>query len=696
MPPSAEVEVTELSPAANGFREIPRAPCSGDGTVRKNPDIWASWSAARGVANFPRQLAILRRALELLEDGGRCVYSTCSLNPIENEAVVAAAIALHNKTKDAFYQRHRPTLLRELCGADAAERLRCRSEGGVGLLNQGATCYANSLLQALFYIPEFRLAVYRWRPEHDEKGGSRGGSGAGSAPSAASSQDRKPSRAIAVQLQRMFAQMQLSSTRAISTLPFTTACDFTGYGARVQQDVQEYCRVLFSALEEAAPSLFADAEKILAGRARSYVRCCEAGFAPGEAPESCREEKFLDLQVPIQDCSSLEEALQKLSQPETLSGENRWLCEDLGRKVDAVKGVEFLHLPSTLCIQLMRFAFDPLEMRESKVTSKLRIPFWIDLSFLRADAAGGPLEYELAAAFVREWGSFSGTDCGTGAMYAQWRHLNDAQTALVSTRGMTGNNISDVPTEVWDAGGADSSGFASDDAYFLIYRQVGVGQEFPVISDEEVPQPHRSEIEEENVKLALLRRMCAIRKKFIEVKIYTPTGASLLFQQRISQQFRSLMDRRTQMSEKAQPSACPGGCGFEITWHSTHCCALCRDSGGRSHGPKCDKKSSEEKVDQAGAVPCANGCGFIRTWHETHCCDACSVSDGTTHGARCLQRLPLTDAHEPCRGSCGYARTWHATHCCAACKASGGKEHGQKCEQRWYLPELIPGGLRGW
>lgn len=75
------------------------APCSGDGTMRKSPDIWQTWAAKRGLANFPRQLAILRRALELLQDGGRCIYSTCSLNPVENEAVVAAALRIHNDTK---------------------------------------------------------------------------------------------------------------------------------------------------------------------------------------------------------------------------------------------------------------------------------------------------------------------------------------------------------------------------------------------------------------------------------------------------------------------------------------------------------------------------------------------------------------------------------------------------------------------
>ena len=40
----------------------------------------------------PTQVALLLKALELVKVGGRVVFSTCSLNPIENEAVVAAAM----------------------------------------------------------------------------------------------------------------------------------------------------------------------------------------------------------------------------------------------------------------------------------------------------------------------------------------------------------------------------------------------------------------------------------------------------------------------------------------------------------------------------------------------------------------------------------------------------------------------------
>ena len=65
-------------------------PCSGDGTLRKSTDLWKKWSNSSGVELHSIQVNVVTRALRLLkhDGGGRLVYSTCSLNPLENEAVV--------------------------------------------------------------------------------------------------------------------------------------------------------------------------------------------------------------------------------------------------------------------------------------------------------------------------------------------------------------------------------------------------------------------------------------------------------------------------------------------------------------------------------------------------------------------------------------------------------------------------------
>ena len=67
-------------------------PCSGDGTMRKAPDIWPRWGVGNGNGLHPLQLKIAVRAARVLKVGGRLVYSTCTFNPIEDEAVVAALL----------------------------------------------------------------------------------------------------------------------------------------------------------------------------------------------------------------------------------------------------------------------------------------------------------------------------------------------------------------------------------------------------------------------------------------------------------------------------------------------------------------------------------------------------------------------------------------------------------------------------
>ncbi|KAL1190352.1 26S rRNA (cytosine-C(5))-methyltransferase NOP2B [Cardamine amara subsp. amara] len=64
-------------------------PCSGDGTLRKAPDMWRRWSSGSGNGLHSLQVVLAMRGLSLLKVGGRMIYSTCSMNPIENEAVVA-------------------------------------------------------------------------------------------------------------------------------------------------------------------------------------------------------------------------------------------------------------------------------------------------------------------------------------------------------------------------------------------------------------------------------------------------------------------------------------------------------------------------------------------------------------------------------------------------------------------------------
>lgn len=74
-------------------------PCSSDGTLRKMPTLLAQWGCHKGNALHALQCSIVKRSAQLLAPGGRLVYSTCSMNPVENEAVVAELLRTNRELR---------------------------------------------------------------------------------------------------------------------------------------------------------------------------------------------------------------------------------------------------------------------------------------------------------------------------------------------------------------------------------------------------------------------------------------------------------------------------------------------------------------------------------------------------------------------------------------------------------------------
>jgi 16S rRNA (cytosine967-C5)-methyltransferase len=76
-------------------RVLVDAPCSGLGTLRRNPDLKFRQSPQSIYELNQKQTAILASASRLLKKGGRLVYATCSILPEENQHIVQAFLACH-------------------------------------------------------------------------------------------------------------------------------------------------------------------------------------------------------------------------------------------------------------------------------------------------------------------------------------------------------------------------------------------------------------------------------------------------------------------------------------------------------------------------------------------------------------------------------------------------------------------------
>ena len=120
-------DAAKLPLGANFDRVLADVPCSGTGTLGRNPEIKWKLKPEDLVDLHGRQVAILRGAMSHVAPGGRLVYSSCSLEPEENEAVVEEAIAESRE-------------FRVVDGGEELKRLKSEGElvwGDVGTLLRG-------------------------------------------------------------------------------------------------------------------------------------------------------------------------------------------------------------------------------------------------------------------------------------------------------------------------------------------------------------------------------------------------------------------------------------------------------------------------------------------------------------------------------------------------------------------------------
>ncbi|KAJ6901062.1 ubiquitin carboxyl-terminal hydrolase 13-like isoform X1 [Populus alba x Populus x berolinensis] len=205
-----------------------------------------------------------------------------------------------------------------------------KETGYVGLKNQGATCYMNSLLQTLYHIPYFRKAVYHMPTTENDI----------------------PSGSIPLALQSLFYKLQYSDT-SVATKELTKSFGWDTYDSFMQHDVQELNRVLSEKLEDKMKGTVVEGtiQQLFEGHHMNYIECINVDY------KSTRKESFYDLQLDVKGCRDVYASFDKYVEVERLEVTISIMlinmdCRMLGRVSYS------LTFPPVLQLQLKRFEYD--------------------------------------------------------------------------------------------------------------------------------------------------------------------------------------------------------------------------------------------------------------------------------------------------------------------------------------------------
>ncbi|XVF19574.1 hypothetical protein REPUB_Repub11eG0122800 [Reevesia pubescens] len=151
-----------------------------------------------------------------------------------------------------------------------------KETGYVGLKNQGATCYMNSLLQTLYHIPYFRKAVYHMPTTENDM----------------------PSGSIPLALQSLFYKLQYSDG-SVATNELTKSFGWDPYDSFMQHDVHELNRVLCEKLEDKMKGTVVEGtiKRLFEGHHMNYIECINVDYKSTRKESlwgSCVKTSFMD------------------------------------------------------------------------------------------------------------------------------------------------------------------------------------------------------------------------------------------------------------------------------------------------------------------------------------------------------------------------------------------------------------------
>nr|PUA90156.1 ubiquitin carboxyl-terminal hydrolase family 2 protein [Toxoplasma gondii TgCATBr9] len=328
-------------------------------------------------------------------------------------------------------------------------------------------------------------------------------------------QRRPPS--ISLALQNLFFRLY-TSEEPVACRDLIRSFGWDAADAFTQQDTHELLKLLLDKVEEQMQGTPAEGsvKKMFEGEMETYIECIEVDY------KSVRKETYEDLNLDVKGCSTIQESLRRLVQPEILEGENSYDAEAFGKQ-RARKGVRFLRFPPVCIFLLKRFDFDYEKMDTVKVFSSFEFQSELDLN----EFCPGAGVYELHAVSVHQG------DVNSGHYYCflrppprtQWVRFDDDKVYPVSEYAAIGDNFGGDEEDPCNylAGRAPRSRQKVYNAYILVYVKKRLANQLladcnPMKVNPQVVIRCRTE----ELLMKLRNRIRRVLEQRIKVKVYHP------------------------------------------------------------------------------------------------------------------------------------------------------------------------------
>lgn len=277
--------------------------------------------------------------------------------------------------------------------------------GFSGLVNQGCTCYMNSVLQQVFMTSDFRnkfLQLSTVKEPSTKEHVDSDGDVEESDDEDAAEYGEVESEKLVPRLQRLFSRMISSERNTQDTKAFV--CTLTHDGQSVnpyeQMDAEEFLTSLLDKIEDYAKA--SGNEGVV--REAFYGKFCRQMIPSGCPHKRESDEQFISLQLDVQGKKRMEDSLAAFFESEVFSD---YLCEECNQRHDTTRRCLISQFPKTLFVQCKRFAYDFETMRRNKITDEFVFPDHLDLSPYTREGTTAP-NYTLVGVVVHTGSAESG------------------------------------------------------------------------------------------------------------------------------------------------------------------------------------------------------------------------------------------------------------------------------------------------